>query len=129
MRAFRHSRHPRGPVGRLCIHGWHQVPRQVARDLARHLVPAVDTQPAYRPAGMAGVPEGAHAALSSSVGWVDEGGLLVVPAAVWPWRGWRRRTVYTPLGVAGIGQQGVGLWVRALPAPGVRVGVSFSDIA
>lgn len=100
----------------------------LARDLARHLVSAWGTQPAYRPAQMAGVPEGAHAALSGSVGWVDEGGLLVVPAAVWPWRGWRR-SLYTPLGVAGIGEQGVGLWVQALPAPGVRAGISFSDIA
>ena len=111
---------------RAWVADWEYI---VARDLARHLVPAVDTKPAYRPAGTAGVPEGAHAALSSSVGWVDDGGLLVVPAAVWPWRGWRRRSLYTPLGVAGIGQQGVGLWVRALPAPGVRVGVSFSEIA
>ena len=82
-----------------------------------------------RPAGLTGLPDDAHAALSHSVGRVDPGNLLVVPAAVWPWRGWRHRSLYTPLTVAGIGEQGVGLWVRALPAPGVRVRMPFSDIA
>lgn len=111
---------------RTCVADWDYI---VARDLARHLVPAWDSHPAYRPAGVAGVPDGAHAALSSSVGRIDEGGLLVAPAAVWPWRGWRRRSLYTPLSVAGIGEQGVGLWVQALPAPGVRAGVPFGEIA
>jgi hypothetical protein len=101
----------------------------VPRDLAPHLVPAGDHSRVQRPAGLTGLPDGAHAALSRSVGRVDPGSLLVVPAAVWPWRGWRRRSLYTPLTVAGIGEQGVGLWVRALPAPGVRVRMPFSDIA
>jgi hypothetical protein len=101
----------------------------VARDLAPHLVPAGDHRRVQRPAGLTGLPDGAHAALCRSVGRVDPGGFLVVPAAVWPWRGWRRRSLYTPLSVAGIGEQGVGLWVRALPAPGMRTRMPFSDIA
>lgn len=105
---------------------WEQI---VAGDLAPHLVPAGDNRRVQRPAGLTGLPDGAHAALSRSVGRVDPGGLLVVPAAVWPWRRWRRRGLYAPLSVAGIGEQGLGLWVRALPAPGVRVRMSFSDIA
>lgn len=105
---------------------WEQI---VARDLARHLVPAGDRQRVHRPAGVTELPDGAYLALSRSVGPVDPGGLLVVPAAACPWRGRRPRSLYTPLGVAGIGEQGVGLWVRALPAPGVRVRLPFSDIA
>lgn len=105
---------------------WEQI---VARDLARHLVPAGDPQRVRRPAAVTGLPDGAYAALSRSVGRVDPGCLLVVPAAVWPWRGRRPCSLYTPLGVAGIGDQGVGLWVRALPAPGVRVRLPFGDIA
>jgi hypothetical protein len=101
----------------------------VSRDLAPHLVPARDHPRVRRPAGLTELPDGAHAALSRSLGRVDPGSLLVVPAAIWPWRGWRRRSLYTPLSVAGIGEQGVGLWVRALPAPGVRVRMPFSDIA
>ena len=105
---------------------WEQI---VARDLARHLVPVGEPWRVRRPAGVTGLPDGAYAALSRSVGRVEPGGLLVVPAAVWPWPGRRPRSLYTPLGVAGIGEQGVGLWVRALPAPGVRVRLPFSDIA
>lgn len=101
----------------------------VARDLARHLVPAGDPRCVHRPAELTELPDGAHAALSGSVGRVDLGGSLVVPEAVWPWREWRRRSLYSPLGVAGIGEYGVGLWVLALPAPGVRARVPFGDIA
>jgi hypothetical protein len=101
----------------------------VARDLAPQLIPAGGPRLVYRPAELTGLPDGAHAALCCSVGRVDPGGLLVVPSAVWPWRGWRRRSLYTPLSVAGIGERGVGLWVRSLPAPGVRVRMPFSGIA
>jgi len=100
----------------------------VARDLAPHLVPVGDHRRVQRPTGLTELPDGAHAALCRSVGRVDPGGLLVVPAAVWPWRGWRRRSLYTPLTVAGIGERGVGLWVQALPVPGTRVRIPFSDI-
>jgi hypothetical protein len=63
------------------------------------------------------------------VGYVGPGGLLVVPPAAWRWHGWPRRSLYSPLSVAGIGRQGVGLWVQTLPAPCVRVQVPFGDIA
>lgn len=105
---------------------WEQI---VERDLARHLAPAGESRHAYRPAGLTGVPDGAHAALSRSAGRIDPGGMLVIPAAVRPWRGWRRHSLYTPASVAGIGEHAVGLWVQALPAPGVRVRIPFRDIA
>jgi hypothetical protein len=101
----------------------------VRRDLGRHLMPLAGPWVAYRPAEVTGLPEGAYAALTDSVGPIDLSGLLVVPAAVWPWPGWRRRSLCTALSVAGIGDEGVGLWVRALSAPGVRVRIPFGDIA
>jgi hypothetical protein len=75
------------------------------------------------------LPDGACAALSDGVGHVEPGGLLVIPAAAWRWQEWPRLSLYSPLSVAGIGEQGVGLWVQTLPAPCVRVQVPFSDIA
>jgi hypothetical protein len=75
------------------------------------------------------LPDGAHAALSDSVGYVELSGLLVAPAAAWQWHGWPRQSLYSPLSVAGVGPHGVALWVQAVPAPCVRVEMSFSDIA
>jgi hypothetical protein len=100
----------------------------VGRDLVPHLVPGGEPLGAQR-AGMAALPNGAQVALSVSLGRVEPGDLLVVPAAAWRWQKWRRRSLYTPLSVAGIGEQSIGLWVRALPAPGVRVQLPFSGIA
>lgn len=100
----------------------------VGLDLVPHLLPAGQPQTARRPVG-ASLPEDAHAALSASLGRIEPGDLLVVPAAAWQWHRWRRRSLYTPDSVAGIGERGTGLWVRALPAPGVRVRVPFSSIA
>jgi hypothetical protein len=101
----------------------------VGRDLVPHLVPGGQPHGAQRPAGMAELPNGAHAALTASLGRVALGDLLVIPAAAWRWQKWRRRSLYTPVSVAGIGEQGTGLWVRTLPAPGVRVQLPFSGIA
>lgn len=105
---------------------WEQI---VGCDLVPHLIPAGQSQQARRPIGVASLPDGAHAALSDGVGYVGPGGLLIVPAAAWRWHGWPRRSLYSPLSVAGVGEQGVGLWVQTLPAPCVRVQVPFSDIA
>jgi hypothetical protein len=105
---------------------WEQI---VGYDLVPHLIPAGQSQQARRPIGVASLPDGAHAALSDGVGYIGPGGLLIVPAAAWRWHGWPRRSLYSPLSVAGIGEQGVGLWVQTLPAPCVRVQVPFGDIA
>jgi hypothetical protein len=105
---------------------WEQI---IGCDLVPHLIPAGQSQRARRPTGVTTLPDGAHAALSESVGHVEQGGLLIAPAAAWQWHGWPRRSLYSPLSVAGIGHQGVALWVRTLPAPCVRAEVPFSDIA
>ena len=105
---------------------WEQI---VGCDLVPHLIRAGQSQQARRPIGVTSLPDGARAALSDGVGHVGPGDLLIVPAAAWRWHGWPRRSLYSPLSVAGIGEQGVGLWVQTLPAPCVRVQVPFSDIA
>jgi len=105
---------------------WEQI---VECDLVPHLMPAGQPRPARRPIDVTSLPDGARAALSEGVGHVGPGGLLVAPAAAWRWHGWPRRSLYSPLSVAGIGAQGVGLWVQTLPAPCVRVQVPFSDVA
>lgn len=105
---------------------WEQI---VGCDLAPHLIPPGHPQRARRPIGATTLPDGAHAALSDSVGYVELNGLLIAPAAAWQWHGWPRRSLYSPLSVAGVGQQGVALWVQTLPAPCVRVEMPFSDIA
>lgn len=105
---------------------WEQI---VGCDLVPHLIPAGQSQRTRRPTGVTMLPDGAHAALSESVGHVERDGLLIAPAAAWRWHGWPRRSLYSPLSVAGIGRQGVALWVQTLPAPCVRVEVAFSDIA
>ena len=105
---------------------WEQI---VGCDLVPHLIPAGHPQRARRPIGATTLPDGAHAALSDSVGYVELNGLLIAPAAAWQWHGWPRRSLYSPLSVAGVGQQGVALWVQTLPAPCVRVEMPFSEIA
>jgi hypothetical protein len=105
---------------------WEHV---VGCDLVPHLIPAGKSQHARRPIGVTSLPDGARAALSDGIGHVGPGGLLIVPAAAWRWQGRPRLSLYSPLSVAAIGEQGVGLWVQTLPAPCVRVQVPFSDIA
>jgi hypothetical protein len=105
---------------------WEQI---VGCDLVPHLIPAGHHQRARRPIGATTLPDGAHAALSDSVGYVELNGLLIAPAAAWQWHGWPCRSLYSPLSVAGVGQQGVALWVQTLPAPCVRVEMPFTEIA
>lgn len=104
---------------------WEQV---VARDLVSHLVPTQQAGGVHRPADLTGLPSGAHAELSASVGRTSPADLLVVPAAAWRWDRWRQ-SLYMPPGVAAVGERGTALWVQALPVPGVRAEVPFSELA
>jgi hypothetical protein len=101
----------------------------VGRDLVAHLLPAGRLCGVRRPGDVAWLPDGAYQALVDSVGHVSLEDLLVVPAVAWPAERWRRRWLYSPLCVMAIGERGVGLWVQALPAPGVRAWVPFEEIA
>jgi len=101
----------------------------VARDLVPQLLPAGRLCGVRRPADVGWLPDGAYPALADSVGRVGLEDLLVVPATAWPAERWRRRWLYSPLCVMAIGEHGVGLWVQALPAPGVRARVPFEEIA
>jgi hypothetical protein len=101
----------------------------VARDLIPHLIPDGQLRAVHRPARLAWLRPGAHADLSASAGPVSPEDLLVIPASAWQWDWWRRLSLYTPPSVAGIGERGVALWVQALPDPGVRVQVPFSELA
>jgi hypothetical protein len=101
----------------------------MARDLVARLLPAGGLCGVRRPADVAWLPDGAYPALVDSVGRVGLEDLLIIPAAAAPAKPWRRRCLYSPLCVMAIGERGVGLWVQALPAPGVRAWVPFEEIA
>jgi hypothetical protein len=101
----------------------------VGSDLMLHLLPAGRPRGVHRPAGVAWLPDGAHPAIVDSVGRAGLEDLLVVPAVAWPVEPWRRQCLYSPPCVMGIGERGIGLWVQALPVPGVRVQVPFEEIA
>src|SRR5579875_2746659 len=105
---------------------WEHV---VGRDLVPHLLPAGRSRGVHRPADVAWLPEGAHTAIVESVGRAGLEDLLVVPAVAWPVGRWRRQYLYSPPCVIGTGERGVGLWVQALPVPGVRAQVAFGEIA
>lgn len=96
--------------------------------LVPHLLPA-GPRGVRRPAHVGWLPDGAYLAIVDSVGHVSTEDLLVVPAATWPVEPWRRRRLYSPLCVMAIGERGVGLWVEALPAPGVRARVPLEEFA
>ena len=100
----------------------------VGHDLVARLLPAGVLRAVRRPADVAWLPDGAYPALVESLGCVSLADLLVVPAIAWPAKLWRRRSLYSPLCVAAIGERGVGLWVQALPAPSVRARVPFEEI-
>lgn len=101
----------------------------VEGDLAPHLVPRPRPGRSGRGAVGPRLPDGAPEGIAASLGPVRTEALLVIPAAAWPLGGWRRRCLYSPLCVAAIGEQTVGLWVRDLPLPGVRTRIALDDIA
>lgn len=100
----------------------------VGHELAPHLLPA-GPRGVRRPADVGWLPDGAYPAIVDSVGHVSTEDLLVIPAAMWPVEPWRRRRLYSPQCVMAIGERAVGLWVEALPAPGVRARVPLEEIA
>jgi len=100
----------------------------VGRDLVPHLLFA-GRRGVHRPGAEAWLPDGAHPAITESVGRTGLEDLLVFPAAAWPVEPWQRRSLYSPPCVTGIGERGIALWVQALPVPGVRVQVPFEEIA
>jgi hypothetical protein len=52
-----------------------------------------------------------------------------MPSTAWAYGQLRPRCLYTPLSVVGVGERAVALWVQALPVPGIRAVVSFSEIS
>jgi hypothetical protein len=115
-------------MGRLSAEDWEHV---VDRDLLPLLGIAIGRQPQETQctAGIAPLPDDAYEDLSVHVGRLGPEDILVVPPAAWLTDRLRYRCLYTPLQVAGIGERAIGLWVRALPAPGVRAQVPASGIA
>jgi hypothetical protein len=105
---------------------WEQL---VGSDLVPHLVPAGQPGGVRRPADVSWLPPGAHQALGTVIGRHGLEDLLIVPAAAWPCGGLRRRCLYAPLCVLGAGERAAGLWVQALPEPGIRAMVPLSEIA
>jgi hypothetical protein len=113
-------------MGRLSAEDWEHV---VDRDLLRLLNVGRQPQGAQWPADGALLPDEAYEDLSAHVGRLGVEDILVVPPAAWLVDRLRCRCLYMPLQIAGIGERAAGLWVRALPAPGVRVQVPVSAIA
>jgi hypothetical protein len=98
-------------------------------DLVRHIFPSVQPSRVRRPSDLTSLPPGAYQALRAVIGRYGPEDLLIIPAAAWPRGKLRRRCLYTPLCVLGAGDRAAGLWVQALPEPGVLVVVPVSQIA
>lgn len=108
------------------LEDWEHV---LGADLMPFLIPSGRPRGARRPADVSWLPPGAHQALGEAIGHHGLEDLLIVPAAAWWWGGPRGRCLYTPLCVLGAGNTAAGLWVQALPEPGVRVVVPFTEVA
>ena len=98
-------------------------------DLLPHLVPAGQPSAARQPLDVTLLPVGAHAALAGGIGRHRLEDLLVLPGAAQAYGRMRRRCLYTPLRVLGVGDRAVALWVQAPPVPGIRASVPFGEIA
>ncbi len=116
----------RGEPSIELIAEWEQT---LDADLLHHLIPAGQFPGIRRPRDVNELPAGAHAALADGIGRHDLEDLLVVPSAERTYGWQRRRCIYAPPCVLGLGERAVALWVQALPAPGIRVLVPLSEIA
>lgn len=98
-------------------------------DLVPHLVPTGQPSTARQPLDVSLLPVGAHAALAGGIGRHGLEDLLVLPGDAQAYGRLRRRCLYTPLRVLGVGDRTVALWVQAPAVPGIRASVPFSEIA
>jgi hypothetical protein len=105
---------------------WEQI---LGADLLPHLEPAGRRVAARQPLDVTVLPAGAHEPLADSIGRHRLEDLLILPGRARPYGRLRRRCLYTPLRVLGVGDRAVALWVQALPAPGLRAVVPFGEIA
>lgn len=114
-------------MGRPSAEDWEHV---VDRDLLPLMGIGISSQPlpAQWPADPALLPDQAYEDLSEVAGRLGVTDILAVPPAARLVDKLRYRSLYAPLQVAAVGERAVGLWVRALPAPGVRVQVPVSGI-
>jgi hypothetical protein len=108
------------------IEEWEQT---LDADLLHHLIPAWQLPGMRRPRQVNELPAGAQEALAGGIGRHGLEDLLIVPSAERTYGWQRRRSIYAPPCVLGLGERGVALWVQALPAPSIRVLVPLGEIA
>src|SRR5260370_41566962 len=113
-------------MGGPSMEEWEQA---FGADLRPHRIPAGLPDAPMPPAYLARLLAGARAALNEGIGRYGLADLLILPCAARHASLLRRRFVYTPLCVLGVGERAVALWVQAPPEPGIRVMVPFGEIA
>jgi hypothetical protein len=116
----------RGEPSIELIEQWEQT---LGADLLHHLIPAGQFRGMRRPLDVNDLPAGAHAALVDGIGRHGLEDLMIVSPAERTYGWQRRRRIYAPPCVLGLGERAVALWVQALPAPGIRVLAPLSEIA
>jgi hypothetical protein len=116
----------RGEPSVELIEEWEQT---LDADLLHHLIPAWQFPGMRRPRDVNDLPAGAQAALADGIGRHGLEDFLIVPPAERTYGWQRRRRIYAPPCVLGLGERAVALWAQALPAPGIRVLVPLSEIA
>jgi hypothetical protein len=108
------------------VEEWEQT---FGADLVPQLVPTGQPCAVRQPSDVTWLPAGAYVALAGCIGRHGLQDLLIMPGAAWAYGRLRRRCVYTPLSVLGVGERAVGLWVQALPAPGILALLPLSEVA
>lgn len=108
------------------VEEWEQT---FGADLLPHLMPAGQPSGVRQPPDVTWLPAGAHRALADCIGRHGLEDLLVMPGVARVYGQLRRRCLYTPLLVLGLGERAVALWVQALPSPGIRAVVPLGEIA